>query len=122
MRKLLFLGAAMFLAACASAIPGQTPVDRVFAAQADYNVVLAAAVAYTDLPRCEKPAAPAACSKAAVVAEIRKADVAVNAALKAAQGIVRTPGVTEGTASPYIAAVLHAIGALRTVLVTYGIT
>ncbi len=122
MRKLLVLGATLFLAACASTIPGQSPAVRVLAAQADYNVILAAAVAYTDLPRCEAPAAPVACSKSAVVAEIRKADVAADAALKAAQGIVRTPGVSEGAASPYIVTMLHAIAGLRTVLVTYGIT
>ena len=122
MRKFLVIGIALLLGACASAISGQSPASRVYAAQADYNVLLSAAVRYVELPRCEQPAAPALCSKASVVAEIRKADAAAAAAMTAARDFVRAPGATEAGASKYLSAALQAIGALRTILATYGVT
>lgn len=122
MRKLIVLGALLLLGACASAISNQSAASRVYAAQADYNVLLSAAVRYVELPRCEQPAAPALCSKTSVVGEIRKADAAAGAAMRAAQDFVRSPGATEAGASKYLSAALQAIGALRTILATYGVT
>lgn len=121
MRKLFILGAMLLLAACASTVPNQSPASRVFAAQADYTVMLAAAARYNELPRCGLPDSPALCSKAAVIVKIRQADIAAAAALQTAQDIVRTPGYDQVTASSAITAALRAILALQTTLATYDI-
>lgn len=121
MRKLFALGAVLLLAACASTVPSQSPASRVFAIQADYTLLVAAAAHYNELPRCERPDAPALCSKASAVAEIRKADAAAVAALQAAQDIVQRPGFDQVTASSAIATALRAVTALQAILATYGI-
>lgn len=121
MRKLFAFGTMLLLAACASAVPNQSPASRVFAAQADYTLLVAAAARYNELPRCEQPAAPSLCSKASAVAEIRKADAVAAGAIGVAQDIVRTPGYDQVTASSAISAALRAVTALQTTLATYDI-
>lgn len=66
-----------------------SPAQIVFAAQADYAALLAAANAYEDLPRCSETQADP-CSKQNIVEILWKADNAANASLTTAQGIVRT--------------------------------
>lgn len=121
MRKLFALGVLLLLAACASTIPNQSPASRLFAIQADYTVLVAAGARYNELPRCERYGAPALCSKASAVAEIRKADAVAAGAIGVAQEIVRTPGYDQVTASSAIAAALRAVTALQTILATYDI-
>ena len=121
MRKLLILAATLLLAACASIAPDQSAPSRVFAIQADYTVLVGAAARYNELPRCERPDAPTLCSKVGVVLELRRADAAAAAALKAAQEIVRRPGYDQATASSAIATALQAVKALQTALAAYGI-
>ncbi|MFN4017111.1 MAG: hypothetical protein ACK4JB_17365 [Reyranella sp.] len=121
MRKLFAFGALLLLAACASTIPNQSPASRLFAIQADYTVLVAAGARYNELPRCERHGAPALCSKASAVAEIRKADAIAAGAIGVAQEIVRTPGYDRVTASSAIAAALRAVTALQSILATYDI-
>ena len=121
MRKLFAFGALLLLAACASTVPNQSPASRVFAVQADYTLLVAAAARYNELPRCERSDAPALCSKAAAVIEIRKADAVAAAALRTAQDVVSTPGYDQVTASSALAAALRAVTALQAILATYDV-
>ena len=121
MRKFLALGAMLLLAACASAVPNQTPASRLFAIQSDYTVLVGVAARYNELPRCERPEAPTPCSRADAVRELRRADAAAAAALKAAQAIVQRPGYDQVTASSAIATALQATKALQAALAAYDI-
>lgn len=105
------------LGACAS-IEAKTPAQRIYALQADYNALLAVAVAYESRPRCAGPPR-LDCSDPGAVAEIRKADTDAHAVLRAAQAVARTPGASP---SNLIFASAHAaIDALRKILVNRGI-
>lgn len=120
MRKLLILAATLLLTACASTAPSQSAPSRLFAIQADYTVLVAAAARYNELTRCESPDAATPCSKTSVVLELRRADAAAAAALQAAQEIVRTPGYDQVTASSAISAALRATRALQVALAASG--
>lgn len=121
MRKLLLLCATLLLAACATTAPDQSAPSRLFAIQADYTLLVAAAAHYNELPRCERPDAPALCSRSSVVLELRRADAAAAASLKAAQEIIRRPGYDQVTASSAISVALQAVKALQAALTAYGI-
>lgn len=109
MKRILPVFLAVLLTACASLV-AETPAQRVYAAQADFNAPLAAAVAYESQPRClAGQSRLAACSDPAVVAILRQAYRDAAAALKAAQDMVRTPGVTESKTAAAIAAARAAV-------------
>lgn len=105
------------LGACAS-IEAETPAQRIFALQSDYNGLLAVAVAYESRPRCVGPAR-LDCSDAGAVAEIRKADNDAYAILRSAQAVARQPGASG--ANLIFASAQAAIDALRKILVNRGI-
>lgn len=86
-----FIGLLM-LAGCAS-WQAETPAQRAYAAQSDYNAALAVALIYESLPRCPEGVTSllAACSEAPVVEEIRKADNDAFNALERAKGIALSP-------------------------------
>lgn len=115
--------AAMFavalLSGCASQ-EAQTPAQRVYALQADYNAVLAVAVTYESQKRCTTTVI-AACSSVTVVNELRRGDDAARAALKAAQDTVRTPGATSSTINTVLVGAANAIQAFRTIAKTYNL-
>lgn len=119
MRRLLVGLAFLALAACAS-LQAQTPAQRVYAAQSDYNALLVVAVAYESQPRCLAEV-KLNCSDVKAVTEIRKADNAAHAALRAAQDTVRTPGVSDNRVNLALVGAVNAITALRTVLTTYKV-
>lgn len=115
MKKLLLvvpcLAIAMLVAACAS-FEAETPAQRVFAAQADFNGPLAIVVAYESQPRClEGQNALDGCSDLAVVAALRSAYLDAKAALSAAQTAVRTPGIAESRVNLAVAAARAAVEA-----------
>lgn len=98
-----------------SSFTAKTPAQRIFAAQADYNGVLAAAVAYESQPRCSE-AVVVACSNTEVVNVIRTADTAAYNALRAAQNVIRTPGVTDSATELALASAVQAVAAFRGIM------
>jgi hypothetical protein len=115
------LAVGLLAAACASRI-AETPAQRVFAAQADFNGALAVAVAYESQPRClEGQSRVSACSDPAVVTVIRLAYLDAAAALGAAQTAVRTPGAGESNVAMAVAAARAAIDVFIAVVNNHGL-
>ncbi len=85
-RITLFIAVIALLAGCATA---ETPQQRVFQIQSNYNTGLAVAVAYKNLPECGPNVSPV-CKKEAVVKDLQDADEVAYPALEAAQKAVRT--------------------------------
>lgn len=123
MKTFLAFLMAFAIAACGTASEqAKTPAQRVFAAQADYNALLAAAVAYESQPRCaEGQSRLARCSDPKVVEKIREADNLAFTAITAARNAVRTPGSSASDVSLAVNSAVSGIGLLRTVLLTYGV-
>lgn len=114
------LAALLMLGACASPV-AETPAQRVYALQADYNAALAAAVAYESQPRCEQGETSLdACSEADVVAALRRADNHAFDALQAAQAAVRESAGAGAVETALIAA-REGVAALRKILVREGV-
>jgi hypothetical protein len=90
MKKLLLAGLLLVLAACAT---GQTPAQKVYAIQGNYNAALSIAVAYQKLPDCVE-GGPTLCKKDSVVEELQRADKVAYPVLQGAQEVVRDPGAT----------------------------
>lgn len=85
MLRALALSLVFFLAACASAVPGQTVRQRLFAAQSDYVALQRIAIFYVQLPTCSATQ-PMPCKTTEVALAIKRAnDVAVPAFLEAAK-------------------------------------
>lgn len=129
MRKLLSaFGVLLALSACSAintATQSVTPntMDAAnkaaFTAKAGYAASLIVAAQYVKLTRCEAPAAPALCSKQAVVDQIRKADLAADAATQAAENAVRTLGTDPLIVSAAVEAATQSVTALTTITNTY---
>lgn len=117
MKRFIVLGLVALLAACASTI-AQTPRQRAYALQSDYNGLLTAAVAYESQPRCTT-VVKISCSDAKAVAEIRKADNVAYSAIASARSVAET-ATDGGTISTALTAAVNALGVLRTALLTYG--
>ena len=129
MKKMLLAVALLtvsLLVACApSGAPSASapsPASQVYAAKLSYEAALIVAVKYNQLPRCTALDQAIVCSKASIVAELRKANTAAIAALDAAETIVRAPGGASADAGTAIRTALSTVQALQTVLKTYGIT
>ena len=121
-RNILIVAGFLFLGACA-VFQADTPAQKVFAIQADYNAVLAAAVAYESQPRCAEGIGSdeQACSETSVVDALRRADDNAWIALRAAQEVVRTPGASDSTLSLAVTSATTAVGAVREILVLNGV-
>ncbi|WP_316978034.1 hypothetical protein [Shumkonia mesophila] len=115
------LAVGLLLGACAS-MQAETPAQRVFAAQADFNAPLAVAVAYESQPRClEGQSQLAGCSDPAVVDILRSAYRDAAAALAAAQTAVRTPGIAESKVALAVAAARAAVDVFVAVVNNHGL-
>ena len=90
--KYAVIGFALLLAACASQV-AQTPEQKAYALQSDYNGLLEAALTYESLPRCD--VAPDPCSDEDVVQAIRDADTVAFNALQGVQQALRGGSETE---------------------------
>lgn len=125
MKKLLTTILAMaialgaFAAGCATA--PQNAAQAVYAAHGTYTVALTAAVNYKRLPPCNKPPAPALCSKPEVVKQLQQADDVAFTALQAAQRIVRAPDSSAGTIQTAIFNANQAISAFAAIAKTLGV-
>lgn len=128
MRKLLAIVALSLLAGCSAintATSSLTPSTMdaankaAFTAKAGYAASLIVAAQYVKLTRCEAPKAPALCSKQAVVDQIRRADLAADAATQAAENAVRTLGTDPMIVSAAVEAATQTVAALTTITNTY---
>ena len=119
---------ALSLVGCAG-LPGvlgkPTPAQVVYVAKTDYAAALTVAVAYKKLPLCvpavEGTPKQLLCSKAEVVLQLRKADDAADAALDAAESVVRTPGFGKDIVDSALASVKAATAALTSITATLGV-
>lgn len=129
MRKILSaLGIVLALSACSaintatqSVSPSAMDVANksAYTAKTGYAAALVVAGQYVKLTRCEAPAPPALCSKQAVVDQIRKADLAADAATQAAENAVRTLGTDPLIVSAAVEAATQSVTALTTITNTY---
>ena len=122
MRMLIAAVLLLLTAACATG-RAETWQQRVYGLQADYDAVLAAAVAYESLPRCAagQSLPEVQCSDPEVVGHLRTADDAAAAALQAAQQTVRAPGAEESAVLLAVTAAANAVGALQGILTGHGV-
>jgi len=105
---------AIALTACA-----ETPPKTVFELRAAYDAaVLVPAARYAALPRCPQPNA-LACAEPGAVEQLRKADGAAQAALDAAEDVVRKHPELDATAAT--TAARDAITATQSILALYNI-
>lgn len=109
--------AGLLLAACSS-FKAETPQQRAFALQVDYNAVAAALLSYESRPRCP---APHPCSDPSIVDEIRKADNDAFAALQAAQKAITTGDANGPSAYKALTAFEAALTAYRAILINRGL-
>lgn len=129
MKKFLTLATVAFTLAACSAIntaaqsvtPSAMDVANksAYAAKASYAAALVVAGQYVKLTRCEAPAAPALCSKQAVVDQIRRADLAADAATQAAENAVRTLGTDPLIVTAAVEAATQSVAALTTITNVY---
>lgn len=113
----LLVGVLLFATACASQI-AETSSQRVFALQADYNALLAVAVAYESQPRCVQDAVQG-CSDPDIVVQIRRIDDHAHTSLRAAQTTVR--GAGDSNIDLALSAAREAVAALSEILTREGL-
>lgn len=110
------------LAACAS-IVAETPQQRVFALKSDYRALVAVALAYESQPRCDEVAEETlSCSDEDAVKVIRQADANADAALDAAESVVRSEAAASGdTIELVLESATEAVNLFREALVINGV-
>ncbi len=125
MRKIVAIALFLALGACQLAGGTTTTLDgagaqkAVYAAKASYAAALTVAVAYNELPRCNKPAAPIVCSDVNAVAQLRKADQAASAALDSAETGVRQLGSSPTVLTAAVIAAQRAVEAYGSIVALY---
>lgn len=107
MRKLLPLLAVLLIVGCTKP---ETPAQTVYAAQSSYNIAATIATKYLALPRCT-PTAPPLCSTPETVLLIKKTDTVAYNSIRAAQVVIRTPGIEESKTALVAATAKSAVGA-----------
>lgn len=126
MKIILSLLIACVLSACTAISTGAQSVNldaankSAYAAKASYGAALVVAAQYVQLPRCERPPAPALCSKQAIVDQIRKADLAADAATQAAENAVRTLGSDPMIVTAAVEAATQSVTAFKAITSVYG--
>ena len=104
--------ACVIIAGCA--VTPHTPQQTVYQIESEYQVVLAAAVAYKHLPACGG-SAPLICADPAVVAKLQQADTTASAAIFAAQAAVRDPNFDKSKADAVLIAAEQALAVLTAI-------
>jgi len=120
MKRLIAIVALLAVGACAATPSTPSSASQIYAAKNTFEAALIVGVRYNALPRCGAPTSPPLCSDASAVAAIRKANVAAQAALDAAETTVRTPGVTSSVAAAAVVAATNAVGAMQAILNLYA--
>lgn len=116
--KLLLIIAALVLTGCNATVP-KSPQEIVFEAKAAHAVALRTAVAYRELPPCNP--APQPCHDPAVVDQLRRADKVADAALDAAENVVRAPGFSENVIGTAVKAAQEALNAFTAIVATLNV-
>lgn len=116
MKKLL-IGVVLLLAACASS----NDKASFLKAEAGYTAVLQLAANYVALPRCESPNAPTACSKQAIVDQIRPAVNSADATVQAAEDLALSDNPPKNSLEMALQAAQAATASLSAILANYGI-
>lgn len=93
----------------------EDPAKAVFALKSAYAGVLTVAVAYNKRPRCGTPNAPALCSDANLIAQIRAADNVAYAAIQSAESGVRALGANTTALQAAVTAARSAVDAFKAV-------
>jgi hypothetical protein len=107
-----------FAAGCATT--PQNAAQAVYAAHGTYATALTVAINYKRLPPCNKPPAPALCSKPEVVKQLQQADDVAFTALSTAQRIVRAPDSSATTVQTAIFNANQAISAFAAIAKKLG--
>lgn len=111
--RILLIVTLLALAACTTP---QSPQQAVFEAKTGHAAALRTAVAYRELPRCNP--APQPCHDPAVVTALQKADRTADAALDAAEHVVRSPGFGESVIAASVKTAQEALRALTSIVAT----
>lgn len=120
---------AFLLVGCQSGSAGilSAPVDMTAAAKSAYVAkstyagLLTVAVAYNERPRCGTPTSPPLCSDAEVVAQLRRASAAADAATQAAENAVRTMGAKPTIVQTAVTAAEQSLAAMNTIVTVYNL-
>lgn len=115
--KRYLLGVVLLLAACAS----DDSKSQFLKAEAGYTAVLQLAANYVALPRCESPNAPKACSKQAIVDQIRPAANSADATVQAAEDLAMSGTANKTALEMAVQAAQAATASLSAIMAQYGI-
>lgn len=113
--RIVLVTALLFLAACTATKTAETPAQRLFALQGEFNIALKAATGYTSKPPCSSTLL-IGCHKPDVKVEIISAAEKANGALKTAKAALAT-----AQAEGRVALAGKATRALVTYMVAKGI-
>lgn len=111
-----FLGALLFVAACA----GVTPQQQVYALQRDFEEALVEVEAYSNLPECA-PEVLTACYDQDVLNRLIDATEQADGALDDAEAIVRDPAMSADEVTAYANVARATLARLTTILVAEGL-
>lgn len=114
--RVVLITALLFLAACTATKTAETPAQRLFALQGEFNIALRTATAYTSKPACSATV-PVGCHEPEVKARIVSAAERADNALKTAKSALDT-AAAEGR----VAAAGQAIRALVSYMVAKGVS
>ena len=103
--------APLALAACATSI-AETPAQRLYAAQGEFNAYGRVVLAYVRLPECV-PEAITACSRPAIKARLKEMTRIAKSALDAGQVALATPGARSGAGARVAMAVAAVVDIAR---------
>lgn len=90
-----------------------------FAARSAYAGVLRLMAEYVSLPRCGQPTSPSVCSSQGAVNEMRKLELAADAATKGAVDIARAPTKSSIALANAVNDAQRAVEAFRNVVAVY---
>ena len=114
--RIVLVTALLFLAACTATKTAETPAQKLFALQGEFNIALRAATAYTSKPACSATVL-VGCHKPEVKAKIVSSAERANSALKTAKSALQT-AAAEGR----VAAARQALSALVAYMAAKGVT
>lgn len=112
--KYLVLPLLLALGACSS-VDSTTIQKDVYTAKAAYAALLQPAIVYNALPPCGQPTSPPVCRDAAVVVQLRAADVEARKRLNDAETAARALPANPTTAQLALALAQQAVAALQKV-------
>lgn len=119
MKRILVSCLLAVIAGCATT--GGTPQRSIYQIKSEYQVALAAAVAYKALPACGAAGAPLVCADPTIVAKLQQADSVAGPAIQAAENAVRDPSFNTSTANAVLVSAEQALLVLTTITAQVGV-